>query len=152
VKIYIQIDVPDDWEKRLDMQQTVEREIKADRWAWFSEGKICAAHIAELLAGVEMPEPTDFCDVPFQHIWGYTADQLRTAVAAAVAVAKKDVQVNAGNRCIEILEADVDALTAERDALRKPLQEMVDMMDSGEEHGHGSEWYVSAKAALEQTK
>jgi hypothetical protein len=84
VKIYIQIDVPDDWEKRLDMQQTVEREIKADRWAWFSEGKIRAAHLAELCS-VEMPEPTDFCDVPFQHIWGYTADQLRTAVAAAVA-------------------------------------------------------------------
>jgi hypothetical protein len=70
MKIYVQIDVPDDWEKRLDMQQTVEREIKADRWAWFSEGKIRAAHIAELCS-VEMPEPLTqkqvvdaFCALP----------------------------------------------------------------------------------------
>lgn len=34
VKVFIAIEVPDDWVRQLDMQQTVEREVKADRWAW----------------------------------------------------------------------------------------------------------------------
>lgn len=32
--ILIEIEVPEDWEKRLDMQWVVEREINADRWKW----------------------------------------------------------------------------------------------------------------------
>jgi hypothetical protein len=34
MKIYIDIDVPDDWNDRLDMQWIVEGEVKADRWSW----------------------------------------------------------------------------------------------------------------------
>jgi hypothetical protein len=33
MKIYIGIDVPDDWKFRLDMQRIVEGEVKADRWS-----------------------------------------------------------------------------------------------------------------------
>jgi hypothetical protein len=34
------------------------------------------------------------------------------------------------------------------DAIRASLQEMVDMIDSGDEHGAGSPWHTKAKAAL----
>ena len=33
-EIVVKIKVPCDWEKRLDMQWVVEREIHADRWNW----------------------------------------------------------------------------------------------------------------------
>lgn len=36
-RIAVLIDVPDDWESRLDMQpfiEAIEAEIKADRWSW----------------------------------------------------------------------------------------------------------------------
>lgn len=33
-KLCITIEVPEDWENRLDMQWLVEREINADRWSW----------------------------------------------------------------------------------------------------------------------
>ncbi len=33
-KITITVEVPADWEKRLDMQWVLEREIHADRWNW----------------------------------------------------------------------------------------------------------------------
>lgn len=33
-KIIITVEVPEDWEERLDMQWVLEREIHADRWAW----------------------------------------------------------------------------------------------------------------------
>jgi len=32
--INVVIDVPTNWESRLDMQWIIEREIKADRWSW----------------------------------------------------------------------------------------------------------------------
>lgn len=32
--IHVVIDVPTNWESRLDMQWIVEREIKANRWSW----------------------------------------------------------------------------------------------------------------------
>lgn len=35
-EILIRVSVPEDWENRLDMQAVLEREIKADRWAWIS--------------------------------------------------------------------------------------------------------------------
>jgi hypothetical protein len=35
------------------------------------------------------------------------------------------------------------------DKLVEALREMVEMMDSGDEHGEGSEWHRKAKAALE---
>lgn len=48
------------------------------------------------------------------------------------------------------------AATAEQDAeiepLRQSLQSMVDMMESGDEHGEGSNWYLKAKAALAKAK
>jgi hypothetical protein len=34
MKVYIEIEVPDNWAQRLDMQPHIEREIAADRWAW----------------------------------------------------------------------------------------------------------------------
>lgn len=34
MKILIEVEVPADWERRLDMQWVVEREIAADRWSW----------------------------------------------------------------------------------------------------------------------
>lgn len=33
-KMNVVIDVPENWENRLDMQWVVEREIQADRWGW----------------------------------------------------------------------------------------------------------------------
>ena len=40
------------------------------------------------------------------------------------------------------------ALESQRDALLKSLTDMVAMMDSGDEHGAGSEWYQKAVAAI----
>lgn len=37
MKIYIQIDVPDDFEACLSMQAVIEQEITADRWSWHKE-------------------------------------------------------------------------------------------------------------------
>jgi hypothetical protein len=34
MQINIVVEVPDNWEQRLDMQPTIEAEIAADRWAW----------------------------------------------------------------------------------------------------------------------
>lgn len=34
VKIHVTVEVPSDWEQRLDMQWVLEREIHADRWSW----------------------------------------------------------------------------------------------------------------------
>jgi hypothetical protein len=34
VKINIIVDVPEDWEERLDMQPLLEAEITSDRWRW----------------------------------------------------------------------------------------------------------------------
>ena len=34
MKIFIKIEVPDDFETCLSMQQIIEREISADRWSW----------------------------------------------------------------------------------------------------------------------
>lgn len=39
-------------------------------------------------------------------------------------------------------------LMAENAKLRDSLQEMVQMMDSGDEHGAGSNWHTKARAAL----
>ena len=33
-KIQVTVEVPADWESRLDMQWVLEREIHADRWSW----------------------------------------------------------------------------------------------------------------------
>jgi hypothetical protein len=33
-KILVEVDVPENWETRLDMQWVLEREIHADRWIW----------------------------------------------------------------------------------------------------------------------
>lgn len=33
-KLLVEVDVPADWENRLDMQWVLEREIHADRWIW----------------------------------------------------------------------------------------------------------------------
>ena len=33
-KIHVTVEVPSDWERRLDMQWVLEREIHADRWSW----------------------------------------------------------------------------------------------------------------------
>lgn len=35
MKVYIEIEVPDNFEHRLDMQQVIETEIMADRWGWY---------------------------------------------------------------------------------------------------------------------
>ncbi len=51
MKIYIQIEVPDQWATSLNMQQTLEREVQADRWAWFSEERL-----RKVLCG---PQPDD---------------------------------------------------------------------------------------------
>ena len=57
--ICVKVDVPADWESRLDMQWVIEREIHADRWSWTWDSTY----------GPSMPsEPTmgmwdDFCDV-----------------------------------------------------------------------------------------
>lgn len=42
----------------------------------------------------------------------------------------------------------ITELQAQRDTLRGVLQEMVTMMDSGDEHGAGMEWHTAAKEAL----
>lgn len=34
IKIHVGVDVPSNWENRLDMQYVVENEIRADRWSW----------------------------------------------------------------------------------------------------------------------
>ncbi|MDA3807405.1 MAG: hypothetical protein PF440_05745 [Thiomicrorhabdus sp.] len=34
MKILIELDVPDNFESSLDMQPTIEEEIRADRWSW----------------------------------------------------------------------------------------------------------------------
>lgn len=34
MKIFVQIEVPDDFDQRLDVQPLIEQEIKADRWSW----------------------------------------------------------------------------------------------------------------------
>ena len=33
-KMIVTVEVPEDWEHRLDMQWVLEREIHADRWSW----------------------------------------------------------------------------------------------------------------------
>ncbi len=33
-KLHVTVDVPANWENRLDMQWVIEREIAADRWGW----------------------------------------------------------------------------------------------------------------------
>ena len=33
-KMLVEVEVPVDWEQRLDMQWVLEREIHADRWTW----------------------------------------------------------------------------------------------------------------------
>jgi hypothetical protein len=104
--------------------------------------------MAQLLAGVEMPEPTDFCDVPFQHIWGYTADQLRTAVAAAVA--KKDAEMAELKADLEternhVLDRrmQIDALKSERDALAKDAARYRWLRDHhNSEPPHKLTWYL----------
>ena len=40
----------------------------------------------------------------------------------------------------------------ENQKLREALQDMIDMMDSGDESGAGSPWYLKAKAALATTE
>lgn len=44
------------------------------------------------------------------------------------------------------------ALIAAAPALLASLASMVEMMDKGEEPGRGSDWYIAAKAALEQAE
>lgn len=34
IKINIQIEVPDNWEQRLDQQPYIEQQIKEDKWSW----------------------------------------------------------------------------------------------------------------------
>jgi hypothetical protein len=38
------------------------------------------------------------------------------------------------------------------EVLLEALREMVEMMDSGDEHGEGSDWHIKAKAALSSYK
>lgn len=59
MKIYIGIDVPDNFERRLDMQPLIEAEIKADRWSWHTD----------------IPEPEKEPDNVVQFP-GYTSEQL----------------------------------------------------------------------------
>ena len=48
-KLLVEVDVPVDWEKRLDMQWVLEREIHADRWSWrWPQDLANAAHNAVL--------------------------------------------------------------------------------------------------------
>ena len=46
----------------------------------------------------------------------------------------------------------IAALESQRDALLESLTDMVAMMDSGDEHGAGSEWYQKAVAAIKLTE
>lgn len=39
MKIYIELDAPDDFRASLCMQPYIEAEIAADRWAWYPELK-----------------------------------------------------------------------------------------------------------------
>lgn len=54
-------------------------------------------------------------------------------------------------RAFETLVASNKALTAEREKVAA-LAEMVEMMDSGEEHGGGSAWHVKARAAIDAAR
>lgn len=50
------------------------------------------------------------------------------------------------------LPVDDSELVKQRDQLLEALEEMVAMMDSGEEHGAGSEWHQKAAAAIAAVK
>lgn len=47
----------------------------------------------------------------------------------------------------EMVEANAKLMAASPDLL-KALQKMVAMMDSGDEHGDGSDWHISARKAI----
>jgi hypothetical protein len=48
-------------------------------------------------------------------------------------------------------EADAYLIAAAPELL-EVLEEMLNMMDSGDEHGHSSEWYLEAHAAISKAK
>jgi hypothetical protein len=53
-KIVVTIEVPEDWEQRLDMQWCIEREIHADRWSWnWPEPKLPLGAIADALLALD---------------------------------------------------------------------------------------------------
>ena len=71
MKIYIGIDVPDDWEDRMDMQQTLEREVQADRWSWHKAIPETQPHDwsvfntgAEVASGLSYKEAMEYMTLP----------------------------------------------------------------------------------------
>lgn len=59
------------------------------------------------------------------------------------------------DRVIAIFRTELSAIArraAQRDELLAALESMVSMMDSGDEHGAGSEWHQQAKAAIARAK
>jgi hypothetical protein len=74
MKIYIGINVSDDWEDRMDMQQTLEREVKADRWSWHRA--IPVAQPAEPLTEKQINEAYIEHDIRFAYVssaWSFDA-------------------------------------------------------------------------------
>jgi hypothetical protein len=74
-KILITVEVPANWESRMDMQWVLEREIHADRWSWNFPGAVNAA-ARELLAALD-----GVCGE--KPVWKVEMEALRTALKSA---------------------------------------------------------------------
>jgi hypothetical protein len=73
-KILVTVEVPANWETRLDMQWVLEREIAADRWSWnFPDAANAAAR--ELLAALD-----GVCGE--KPVWKSEMEALRQALAS----------------------------------------------------------------------
>lgn len=92
-KIIVTIEVPDNFENRLDMQWCIEREIHADRWSWsWPKPELPLAPIADALTALDRIAtriPVKPFPDPGAHSWEAYAEAVRYAYTDCVNVARR---------------------------------------------------------------
>ena len=77
--------------------------------------------------------------------------RLTAALTASAQRVKQLEEIETYNAKYQVEQDEkIKQATAAVEEMRGALQDMVDMMESGDEHGEGSKWYLKAKAALAQ--
>lgn len=79
------------------------------------------------------------------------ARRIVACINACAGFSTEDLEI-APEKSLHNLALFSKQLNEQREELLEALENMVSMMDSGDEHGHGSEWYKKAKSAIAKAK